>query len=210
VTSPLRPGFEPPDDIVVTIRADGLYTLTDAMIYRGSKGDRITVPRYFVTDMASVPRFLSALVPIAGVHNRAAILHDLNCVRLAQAYRAGESAAINAVDTDGLFRQCLRLLGVRPFRRTLYWVGVRWGALFNGARRPGWRSTALPVLGWSVLLLVLVGPAAIVTGATLAVGKAVAWCSDTVVRASARGHRREVTPVAVEHTRKALEARRRP
>ena len=43
--------------------------------------------------------------------------------------------------------------GTSAFRRTLGWVGVRWGALANPARREGWwkPKQALPTLGVSAV-----------------------------------------------------------
>jgi hypothetical protein len=191
--------------VPVEIRADGTYQLTKPLIYQGDPehgGDVITIPEGFVTDLASVPRFLSALTPIAGVHDRAAILHDHLCVQLATAWHTpNRTAQINAVDTDGLFLRCLRELGVPGFRRTLYWVGVRWGALFNPARRAGWGGTAPSVLGWSLLLLPILLPMAVTSGLTLAVG----WLVAKVVN-EVRPHQGS----RAKRVKRAFAARRNP
>lgn len=162
------------DDVPVTIRPDGAYVLTAPLVYQG-RDDTFTVPAGFSTDLATVPRFLTWLVPIAGVHDRAAIVHDWLCVLLDRgnpkaALSPGTSwPDINPVDTDGIFRRCLRELGVPLVRRWLMWAGVRWGALANPARRPGWLRTAPAVLGISLLALPLILPATLAVLAVLAV-----------------------------------------
>jgi hypothetical protein len=151
------------------------------VVYCG-KTDTIVVEPCFRTDLASVPVFLGGLVPVAGAHDRAAMLHDWNCVQLADAYRSGTTPAICSVEVDALFRRSLRELGVRPYRRRLFWLGVRWGALFNPARRPGWGRTAPAVLPWSVLLLPTVLAPAVTTGLTLALGRVVRLLVDALLR----------------------------
>jgi hypothetical protein len=186
------------DNVPVAILPTGVYRLTSTLLYKGNPehgGDEIIVPTGFTTDLASVPRFLSWLTPIAGIHDRAVIVHDINCVRLADAYRLGGRAQINAVDTDGLLLRQLRELGMREYLARAYWVGVRYGALGNPARRPGWWSTLGPVLLWTLLLLPVI-PAALLTGLTLGGGHLVGWVVDAVRgRTSAVRRRRRVFAV---------------
>src|SRR3954470_5110290 len=166
--------------VPVVIDHDGFYWTTAPVVYQG-KTDTIVVEPCFRTDLASVPVFLSGLVPVAGAHDRAAILHDWNCVQLADAFRAHETPVIGSVDTDALFRRSLRELGVRPYRRRLFWLGVRWGALVHPARRPGGGRAAPAVLAWSLVLLPTVLLPAVTTGLTLAVGRAVRLLVDAVL-----------------------------
>jgi hypothetical protein len=167
-------------DVPVVIDQYGFYWTTAPVVYLG-KTDTIEVQPGFRTDLASVPPFLSALVPVAGAHDRAAILHDWNCVQLADSFRAETKPRICSVDVDALFRRSLRELGVRPYRRRLYWLGVRWGALLNPARRPGWGRTAPAVLAWSLLLLPTVVVPAVTTGVTLAIGRLVRALVDVLL-----------------------------
>lgn len=81
------------------------------------------------------------------------MLHDWLCAELAAAYRAGRQPAVNARDTDGLFRRVMREAGVGPVTRALMWAGVRWGALTSPSRRAGWWADAPAVAGLSVLVL---------------------------------------------------------
>lgn len=153
--------------VPVLIEPDGTYRLTAHVVYKG-RDDVFTVPAGFVTDLASVPRLMSWLVPIAGAHDRAAILHDFCCTQL----EAGD-LRLSAPDVDGLFRRCLRELGVPLVRRWLFYAGVRWGALGTPARRPGWWSTAPVVLGVSLLALPFLLPAALFVGLALLIDRAV-------------------------------------
>lgn len=202
------------DEIPVLVHADGVYELIVDLCYQGnpdSGGDLIAIPAGFKTDLASVPRFLSWLTPIAGVHNRAAILHDWNCVQLARFWRLryeDEVPRINSNDTDGLFLRCLREAGVHTYRRRAYWVGVRYGALANPARREGWWKTAPQVALWTVLLLPIL-PGALAAGLTLALGRVIGEAVDTV-RWLVTGWMPPVAMTDNDFNRRAFDQRRKP
>ena len=55
----------------------------------------------------------------------------------------------------------MREAGVPVLRRWLMWTGVRWGALTDPARRPGWLVSAPGVLAISALAAPLVLPPAV-------------------------------------------------
>lgn len=62
--------------IDVTIHDDGKrFTLREPIIYPTADGT-IVVPIGFVTDFASIPRFLWSIYPPTGRYQRAAVLHD--------------------------------------------------------------------------------------------------------------------------------------
>lgn len=195
------------DDIPLLVHPDGVYELIVDLCYQG-KDDLIEIPAGFRTDLASVPRFLSWLAPIAGTHNRAAILHDRNCVEQAAAYRAGREPDISSTDTDGLFLRCLREAGVNAYRRRAYWLGVRYGALKNPARRKGWLSTAPEVALWTVLLAPVL-PAALGTGITLALGRVLVEAVETV-RWLLTGWMPSHAMTDLHLTRRDFAARRKP
>lgn len=131
------------------------WMLLAPLAYEGTT-DRWIVPAGFLTDYASVPRFLQSFVQATGTWTLAAILHDWFCVRLALG-----DCPISPVDADGIFRRVLREEGVDPLRRWSMWAAVRWAALFNPRRRPGWLKTAPLVLLITALLLAAVGAAVI-------------------------------------------------
>lgn len=130
----------------------GQYVTVGQTEYVGAD-DLIVIPSDFPTDLASVPRLFWALLPPQGVYERAAVLHDHLCVELAKHRRCVCGPPVNARDTDGLFRRVMREAGVGPATRWVMWVGVRWGALANPARRRGWWRDAPAVLAVTALLL---------------------------------------------------------
>lgn len=130
----------------------GRFATTGPTVYAGDS-DVLTIPGGFETDLASVPRVFWALIPPQGAYEAAAVLHDYLCVDLAAARRTGRRPLVSARDTDGLFRRVMREAGVAFVVRWVMWVGVRWGALANPARRAGWWRDAPLVLAVSVILL---------------------------------------------------------
>jgi hypothetical protein len=141
----------------------GRYRLTEPLVYAGA-WDTFTVPAGVTTDLASVPRVVRWLIPQDGAYTASAVLHDWLCELL----RRG-TCPISSRDVDGLFRRCCREAGTPLLARWLLWTGVRWGALFNPARRRGWLRDAPAVLALSLLAAPLVVPASLVVLAALAV-----------------------------------------
>ena len=159
------------------------FELWEEVTYTASQGDSWVIPEGFRTDFASIPAVVSWAVPKLGAYTLAAIVHDLLCTGLNGWYRAtkhvhGNVAAsdwvvaidgiprptASAVDTDAIFHRIARDHGTDPVTAKLLWVGVRWGALFNPARRAGWLKTAPAVLGWSLLFAPVLVPATVIAG----------------------------------------------
>jgi len=149
------------DPLLVEPCGDKRWTLHTPLDYVGET-QRFRVPAGYVTDFASVPRVVVALIPSFGRYTRSAILHDW---LLTDGLELG---LVSSVDADGLFRRSMRERGVPGVKRWLMWTGVRWAAVFSPRRRPGWWSTFWPVLGVSVLAVVPVLLLAVVTAAILA------------------------------------------
>lgn len=142
------------------------WILLEGLRYEGAKdkgGDCFEVPPGYITDFASVPRVLIALIPVFGKYTPAAILHD----RLLTDYLP--QGLISSVDADGVFRRVLRELKVPTVKRWLMWTGVRWGAVFSKVRRPGSLRTLPQVLLISVPAFVPVLLLVTVTALVLAV-----------------------------------------
>jgi hypothetical protein len=134
----------------------GQYVTDGPTTYVGRR-DVITIPSHFQTDLASVPRIFWALLPPTGAYEKAALVHDYGCVELARG-----TCWASSRDVDGLFRRVMREEGVGLVTRWAMWAGVRWGALFNPARRPGvWRDLPLvlliTLLELAVVVAVLLG-----------------------------------------------------
>jgi hypothetical protein len=130
------------------------WALVDALIYQGRR-DRFVVPAGFRTDFASVPRPVTWLIPRFGAYTLAAVLHDW---LVSEGLRTG---VVTSRQADGLFRRVMRESGVPVLRRWLMWAGVRWSALTEEDRRPGWLFSAPGVLAVSVLAAPVVLPPAL-------------------------------------------------
>lgn len=153
---------------------DAAGGLVQPLIYQG-RDDMFTVPAGFVTDFASVPRFMTWLIPTMGAYTRAAVLHDWLCTDLerGKAISPRYITLANARDTDGIFRRVCRESGTPLVRRWLLWAGVRWGALGTPARRPDWLRDAPAVVGISLLALPLLLLPALFVGLALLIDRAV-------------------------------------
>lgn len=154
-------------DVVV---GDTTFQLCEELLYKGSD-DLFSVPRGFVTDLASIPGFVTWLIPKLGTYNRPAVVHDYHCESLA-GHQPGPVPSSR--DVDGLLRRMIREEDQRAgcnrrVRRWLIWTGVRWGALANPARREGWLADFPLVLLISLLALPFVLPASIFVGLALLV-----------------------------------------
>ena len=90
-------------------------------------GDKITVPRYFLTDLASVPWPASMLIPKSGQFNQSAILHDfLYHIRgkISEPYNLKERSRS---EVDQILLEAMGVLGVNWFKRQLMYRAVRIG-----------------------------------------------------------------------------------
>jgi hypothetical protein len=159
--------FEPGTLVVRRVGAN-TWALVDDLVYRGHR-QRFVVPAGFRTDFASVPRLVTWLVPRFGAYTLAAILHDWLC-------RDGiRSGAVSPREADGIFRRVMRESGVPVLLRWMMWAGVRWGALTDEERRPGWLISAPGVLAISVLAAPLVVPPVVAIAPGLVVYAVAEW-----------------------------------
>lgn len=117
-----------------------LWRLDRPMIYQGNY-EIWEVPEGYITDLASVPRLAVWLIPRYGVYTPAAILHDYFC----DAVNDG-APIVSRADADGLFRRCLRELGVSGPKRWMMWAAVRAASRMSGAKLKDWL--------WFLLILV--------------------------------------------------------
>jgi hypothetical protein len=101
----------------------------------------IEAPAGFVTDYASIPRLLWAVIPPRGKYNRAAITHDL-LYRLAPADpRTGRR--VTQAAADAVMLEAMEDLGVRWTQRYAIWAGLRLGGWVTWRRYRG-RDEAAP------------------------------------------------------------------
>ena len=91
-------------------------------------GTEIYIPKGFITDGMSIPKWLQPVIgePFEGNTLRAAIVHDYlcNCKCETQAF------------THGIFREILKLDGVSKWKRNAAWLGV---VSYNRLKNPKWK-----------------------------------------------------------------------
>ena len=93
------------------------WQLLSPLTYVG-RDETFVVPAGFLTDFASVPKFMWWLVGPYGVFLRAALVHDF----LWAESRAGRFRKCHA---DGIFRRIMRESGVGVAQRWFMWATVR-------------------------------------------------------------------------------------
>ena len=136
---------------------DDTWRVLAPLIWTGTEDDTFTVPVGFVTDFATVPRFLIWKVRPYGPYTRAAVLHDWLLVELAKwAHEWSTDAGrdpdnpdrvkwppATSRETDGIFRRAMEDLGVSWLTRWQMWAAVRLASCFNSRRSYGrhfWRD----------------------------------------------------------------------
>lgn len=92
-------------------------------------GELVVVPPGFMTDGASVPRFLWMIFPCWGTYSRAAVIHDYS-VHLINTGHPHRLVATR-YDADRLFLEAMEVCGTNWFTRHCLYLGVRWGAYFG-------------------------------------------------------------------------------
>ena len=81
-------------------------------------GYRITVPKGFITDLASVPRSFWTIFPPFGRYTPAAVIHDF-------LYSRYNSTGINRTLSDKIFLHIMKELGVSFLKRKIMYKAVR-------------------------------------------------------------------------------------
>lgn len=110
--------------------------------YRTSIGGdgAITVPAGFITDLASIPRLVSGILPPDGPWTKAAVIHDFLYGTKGTGNWRGHSSGLtratpySRAQADDVLREAMADRGVDRLRRNIIWAAVRAG----GAR--GWGS----------------------------------------------------------------------
>lgn len=111
------------------------WRLEQPLVYEiGSldSGKVVTAPAGMVSDGASVPRFLWAILPAWGRYSRAAVIHDHLCDRIANG--DPHEFAITRKRADRIFLEAMKVCGVkRPIRWAMYFA-VRLFAIYRGIK----------------------------------------------------------------------------
>ena len=109
------------EEVILKIVRKGWVLETPVDYYSEVLGHMVVVPIGFFTDLASVPRLMRWLVPVANAKNRrAAIVHDYLCYDEVQ-----EKYGITQRQADEVFREALKVCGVSAIGRWGMWTPVR-------------------------------------------------------------------------------------
>jgi len=112
----------------LAIGRKGKWLLTEELQYYSSRLDKvIVVPEIFETDLASIPPYLTWLVPKNGKHRAAAIVHDHLYV---QHGKVG-GATLTRAECDAIFLEAMVVLGVSKWRRKIMYYAVRSGGWYG-------------------------------------------------------------------------------
>ncbi len=95
-----------------------IYRLTNDMDISG-----FIIPAGFVTDLATIPRFILWLIPQRGAYDKAAILHDYLLLKFDKPKK----------EVDRIFLEQMKADGVVRWKRNLMYIAVR---LFGGRSAP--------------------------------------------------------------------------
>ena len=96
-------------------------------IGKKGSGDRITVPRGFKTDYASVPFIFWILIPPWGKYGKAAVIHDY-LYQTHSEYNQNVWQRMFSKErkrADNIFREAMGILGVARWRKCLMYWAVR-------------------------------------------------------------------------------------
>ena len=105
---------------LVAKAVDGGWMLHEDLVYHSDiLGRVVTVPTGYTTDLASVPRLMRWIVPVANAKNRkAAVVHDYLCTN-------GDGVVKNQKQADNVFREALGVLGLGRFKSGALYYPVR-------------------------------------------------------------------------------------
>lgn len=96
------------------------WVVEESFVYHIDAERYIYVPAGYLTDGASVPRGLWALIPPWGEYGQACVVHDYLCEYL-QIWKGDVRTLITRKDCDQIFLQCMLDLGVSQFKaKTMY------------------------------------------------------------------------------------------
>lgn len=98
--------------------------VSDLEYYSDLKSRVIVVPRGFITDLASIPRWARWAIPVNGRHRLAAVVHDYLCRE-----RIGDR-----VEADKVFLEAMTILNVKLWRRLVMYWAVRAFTAYLGAK----------------------------------------------------------------------------
>jgi hypothetical protein len=98
------------------IGRNGQWNLDSELVYESAiLNQEVRVPKGYETDLSSIPRIFTPLIPKNGRHRPAAIVHDYLC----------REKVVDRVLADKVFLEAMRLLDVPRWRRGAMYAAVR-------------------------------------------------------------------------------------
>ncbi len=109
-----------------------LWAIQESMTYTTHAGDKITLPKGMVTDLASIPRILSSVLPPDGPWVEIAVFHDLLYKTQGTGVYHGHPSITRATpysrkEADQILRDGMGDLGISGWRSWAIYNGVRVG-----------------------------------------------------------------------------------
>jgi hypothetical protein len=131
------------DDLTIRPHGTSTWILVEPLVYKGADREFV-IPAGYVTDFATVPKFMRWLFETYGPYTRAAIVHDWLITEMARwqlEVRNGGAKGwlppATSRDTDGIFRRVMREEDTPLAERWVMWAAVRTAGLFNWRRAYG-------------------------------------------------------------------------
>jgi hypothetical protein len=126
-------------DVLDLIYIDGSDFMLDAdyNCYWEEKGKeyRVRVPKGYVTDLSSIPRWARSVIPVVGRQNGPSVIHDYIYEPLSPQVGGGHQLrGWTKQDADNLFLAAMKAAGVNWYRRNAMYLAVK----FGGGR--AWRT----------------------------------------------------------------------
>lgn len=102
----------------------GFWITLDVCDYCTPEGDVVVVPKGFVTDLASIPRALWAILPPFGRYTAAALVHDFLYFKQDRERHLADMVFLNAMKElnvrrwkRGSMYRAVRMFGNRPWKK---------------------------------------------------------------------------------------------
>lgn len=106
---------------------DSYWVVLRPLIFKSyNTGMEVVVPVGFLTNLASIPAPLRALIQVNGKHRYAAILHDYLYANPV-ATQLGSEIELTRHQCDRFFDEAMAISGVGDARRRMMYAGVRVG-----------------------------------------------------------------------------------
>lgn len=103
------------------------WKLLEPLEYASDIAGTIVVPKGFLTDLASIPRFFHRAFPKSGLHNWAAVVHDYLYAEQGLIKRdENKFLVLTREDCDRVFYEAMLVRGVSMWKAKSMFLAVKW------------------------------------------------------------------------------------